>query len=117
ALEPLAQGAQARGIEAGARAPDVAQQAALVVHPEHERAEEGARAPRRREAAHQELLTAAALDLHPVAAAAAPVAGVAALRHDAFEAEAAGVRVEAGAVAAQMLAVAQSRVGPGDGRQ
>src|SRR5215470_12463038 len=84
-LELLPKALEAGVVEAGADLGDV-DEPALVVEADVQRAEVAARALRIRVATHHELLPALALDLDPLARAAARVRARRAFGHDAFEA-------------------------------
>src|SRR5205807_6696001 len=97
------------GGEAGADAPDV-YQLAVLIKPEHERADRIR--PRRRGDIpdDHELLPVRALRLDPIAVAAGTIRRVAALRHDAFEAQAARVLEHDLTFGVEVLAQAQRRL-------
>jgi hypothetical protein len=81
---------QGRMIEARADIAGVAQHAVVVMDPEQQRADAGARALRIGEAADDEFLAPAAFQFDPVGRAARDIAGVAPLADHAFEADLAG---------------------------
>jgi hypothetical protein len=88
--------------EAGADLPRVAQPAVIVIA-EQQRAQVGAAAARRCEAADHELLLGRALELQPITRAAALVRALGTLRDDAFPALAARVVIQRLAVAVAVV--------------
>src|SRR5215211_6847378 len=91
--QPSAEAVERRAVEAGADLARVAQRAVLVV-PDQQRAEVGAGALRRREAADHELLLGVALQLQPIARAARAVGAVGTLGDEVLEPVPAGLAEE-----------------------
>src|SRR5262249_28313312 len=108
ARQPALEIAERLVVEPGTDLAGVHEPPALV-HATEKRADSDAGALRLRVAADHDLLLLEALDLEPVGAAGAAIRRVAFLRDDPFEPELAGVREEVGAVADDVIAVAQHR--------
>src|SRR5579863_6600422 len=103
-IETQPQLAELRVIEPGPDAAGIAQPARPVVTAENERAEAVPGAARFGEADYHELVAAVAFDLAPIGPAPRPIGPVAALGDRAFEAIAAGMAEEIGAVPLLMVA-------------
>ena len=104
-------------IEAAADLAAIDEVAAVIVEAEEEGADASGAAAGAGEAADDQLLALATLDLEPVAVAPGPVGGVEALGDDALEAELAGAGKERSALTEDMLGDADPSGGGLDGQE